>query len=175
MTSPNPDRYYVRLVAMKDLDQKTLAWAERAPLTVTGRATSTAAPEAVFAVLADHERWPEWFPNVKKVEVLGPAAGVGARRRVSIPGAAVEELFIAWDVGERWSFTGTGAKPGFVKALVEDCILEPHGDGGTAITYSMHLEPAGPFAPLLKLASGTLTKNLTKAMRALAARAEAGA
>ena len=106
--------------------------------------------------------------------MLGPAAGVGARRRVTIRGAVVEETFIAWDVGKRWSFTGTGAKPRVVKALVEDCVLEPHGEGGTAITYSMHLEPSGLLGPVVKLARGTLTKNLTKAMQALAARAEAG-
>lgn len=143
-------------------------------MAVTGRATSNASPEQVFAVLADHERWPEWFPNVKRVEVLGPAEGVGARRRVSIPGAQVEERFIAWDVGQRWSFTGTAAKPGFVRSLVEDCQLAPHGDGGTAITYTMHLDPAPLFRPLLVVAKGTLAKNLDTAMAALARRAEHG-
>ncbi len=157
---------------MADLVERDLDWTAQAPLTVTGRATTSASPEQVFSVLADHERWPEWFPNVKRVEVLGPAEGVGARRRVTIPGASVEERFICWDVGERWSFTGTAAKPGFVRSIVEDCQLAPHGEGGTAITYSMHLDPAPLARPLLKLAAGSLTKNLDKAMAALARRAE---
>ena len=38
-----------------------------------GASTSTASPDAVFAVLADHERWVEWFPGLKRVDVLGPA------------------------------------------------------------------------------------------------------
>jgi len=159
---------------VKTLVERDLEWASRAPLAVTGGATSTASPEQVFAVLADHERWPEWFPGVKRVEVLGPAEGVGARRRVSIPGAKVEERFIAWDLGQRWSFTGTAAQPGFVRSLVEDCQLAPHGAGGTAITYTMHMDPAPLFRPLLSLSKGRLTKNLDTAMAALARRAEQG-
>ena len=159
-------------MAMSTLDQQTLDWIEQAPFAATGRATTTASPEAVFAVLADHERWPEWFPRVKKVEVIGPAEGVGARRRVFIPGAQVEEVFIAWEPGERWSFTGTGARPKLFRALVEDCRLAPHGDGGTAISYAMYIEPVPLFRPLMKLATKSLTKNLDRAMRALAARAE---
>ena len=158
---------------MGAIEEQGLDWISQAPSTATGRATSTASPEAVFAVLAAHERWPEWFPNVKKVVVLGPAEGVGARRRVHIPGAAVEERFIAWDVGQRWSFTGTAAKPRFLRALVEDCQLTPTGDGGTAITYSMHFDSPAALRPFMKLAQRTLSKNLTKAMVALAARAEA--
>jgi carbon monoxide dehydrogenase subunit G len=152
--------------------ERDLEWAASAPLAVAGRGTSTAPPERVFAVLADHEGWPEWFPGVKKVEVLGPAEGVGARRRVSIPGARVEERFIAWDVGQRWAFTGTAATPGFVRSLVEDCVLAPHGPDGTAITYTMHLDPSPLFRPLMRLARGSLTKNLDRAVQALAARAE---
>jgi carbon monoxide dehydrogenase subunit G len=154
--------------------ERDLEWAASAPLAVTGRATSTAPPERVFGVLADHERWPEWFVGVKQVEVLGPAEGVGARRRVSVPGATVEERFIAWDVGQRWAFTGTAARPGFLRSLVEDCILEPHGEGGTAITYTMHLDPSPLFRPLVRLARGSLTKRLDRAVQALAARAEQG-
>lgn len=155
--------------------ERDLGWTPEAPLTVTGRATSAASPERVFGILADHERWPEWFSGVKRVEVLGPAEGVGARRRVTIPGATVEERFIAWDVGERWSFTGTAAKPRFVRSLVEDCQLVPHGDTGTAITYTMHMDPAPLFRPLLALSKPRLTKNLDSAMAALARRAEESA
>ena len=159
---------------MASLEQQSIDWIGRAAFSVTGRATTSASPEAIFAILADHERWPEWFPNVKKVEVLGPAEGVGARRRVHIPGAAVDEIFITWDEGKRWTFTGTDAKPRFVRALVEDCVLEPHGDGGTAMAYTMYFEPPRALKPLMKLVQGQLAKNIEKGMRALATRAEAG-
>ena len=53
---------------MADLVPRSLDWIDEAPIHIEARATSTAAPDAVFAVLADHERWPEWFPNVRSVE-----------------------------------------------------------------------------------------------------------
>ncbi len=157
---------------MRDLDQQAIDWIDRAPVSAIGTAVSSAPPDAVFAVLADHVRWPEWFPNVRKVEVIGPASGVGARRRVHIPGAFVEEEFIVWEPGVRWSFTGTGARPGFLRALVEDCRLEPTPSGGTSISYGMHFAVPRGLARLAPLSVGPLRKNLTKAMGRLATRAE---
>jgi uncharacterized protein YndB with AHSA1/START domain len=156
---------------MRTLVPRDLAWIEQAPLSIEGRTASTASPQQVFDVLADHERWPEWFPNVKAVEVIGPAAGVGARRRVRVPGAVVEEEFIAWDPGIRWSFTGTAARPGFVRSLVEDCRLDPTPDGGTTISYTMHLDPARGYGPLVRLSAGRIRTSIQKAVEQLAARA----
>jgi uncharacterized protein YndB with AHSA1/START domain len=150
---------------------RQLDWISTAPIALTGRATSEAAPGRVFEVLADHERWTEWFPNVKRVEVLGPAEGVGARRRVHIPGAAVEEEFIAWEPGVRWAFTGTAARPGFVRSIVEDCHLVPIGDTGTAITYTMYLDPSTWARPLLAVIKPVMAKGLQRGMEQLAARA----
>jgi len=158
---------------MGTTERKTLEWSETAPIRVQGRAATTASPDAVFAVLADHRRWPEWFPNVKAVEVLGPAEGVGARRRVKIPGMAVDEEFIGWEPGKLFAFTATAAKPGAFRALVEHCRIEPSERGGCEVTWTMAFEPAPLFAPLMKLAKGTLAKNLTKAMANLGRRAEA--
>jgi hypothetical protein len=156
---------------MAELTKQTIDWIKDAPLRVEAKADSTAAPDKVFAILADHERWPEWFPSVKKVTVLGPAEGVGARRRVAIPGSTVDEEFIVWEPGARWSFTGFDATPRFTRSLVEDCILTPLPDGGTAISYTMYLDPAGPMGFFMKLAKGRLVKNNTKAMQNLAERA----
>ena len=147
-------------------------WIERAPVSFSGSATTTASPEAVFAILADHERWPEWFPVIKKTEVLGPAReGVGMRRLTTIPGGKVEELIIAWDPGQRWAFTATAVTPGVVRALLEDCRIEP-AHSGTRVTYSMYLDPVAPLRPIMKLMKGLMHKQLDKGMRALAARAE---
>lgn len=138
---------------------------------IAATATSDAPREDVFAVLADHERWPEWFPAVRRVSVLGPASGVGARRRVFIPGATVDEEFIAWEPGVRWTFTGVEASPRFTRALVEDCVLEPLGGGGTAITYTMYLDPPPVLRPVMRLAAGRIRANNARALEALAARA----
>ncbi len=155
---------------MRATERRPIDWAERAPLVVQATATSAAPPDAVFAVLADHERWPEWFPNVRKVVVTGAASGVGATRRVHIPGAAVDEVFIAWEPGVRWAFTGTAAKPGFLTSIVEDCRLEPV-EGGTAISYTMYLEPSPRFRPLVKLMSRFVRAGIQKGVDRLAERA----
>jgi uncharacterized protein YndB with AHSA1/START domain len=85
---------------MADLVQRTIEWIDDAPIKIEATAESAASPSDVFAVLADHERWPEWFPTVKDVTVIGAAEGVGARRRVKIPGATVDEEFIVWGPGD---------------------------------------------------------------------------
>jgi hypothetical protein len=100
---------------MGTVSQKHLDWIERAPVSFSGSATTTASPQAVFAILADHERWPEWFPVLKKEEVLGPRReGVGTRRVATIPGGKVEELIIAWDPGQRFAFTATAVAKVFL-------------------------------------------------------------
>jgi len=157
---------------MSELTKQTIEWIERAPLRVEARAETTASPDKVFAVLADHERWPEWFPSLRKVTVLGPAEGVGARRRVVIPGnMTVDEEFIVWEPGARWAFTGYDAKPRFTRSLVEDCVLTPLANGGTSITYTMYMDPVGVFGFFVKRSVGRMRKNNTKAMQNLAARA----
>jgi len=156
---------------MGALVKRTLDWIDVAPTRVEARAESTAAPAAVFSVLADHETWPEWFPSVKKVEVTGAAAGVGARRRVFVPGARVDEEFIVWEPGERWTFTGLDARPRFTRSLIEDCILEPRPSGGTAITYTMYLDLPRLVRPFASVLAGRIRANNTRALENLAARA----
>jgi uncharacterized protein YndB with AHSA1/START domain len=170
MATSQPAAY--RLVAMATTTRQTIDWSETAPIRVQGSARSTASPEAVWAVLADHARWPEWFPNVKAVEILGPAEGVGARRRVKVPGMAVDEEFIAWEPGRLFAFTATAVKPPVFRSLVEHCRIEPTDDGGCTVTWSMCIGPAPWAAPFLKLARGTLVKSVTKGMEQLARRAE---
>jgi uncharacterized protein YndB with AHSA1/START domain len=154
-------------VAQKDLD-----WIERAPVSFSGSVTTTASPQAVFAILADHERWPDWFPLLKKEEVLGPRReGVGIRRVATFPGAKIEELFIVWEPGQRLAFTATAVSPGIVRALIDDCRIEA-APSGTRVTYTTYLEPVSVFRPLMGLMKGLMGKQLDKGMRALAARAE---
>ncbi len=156
---------------MAALVPRPIEWIDVAPIRIEARTESSAPAADVFAVLADHERWPEWFPMVRKVTVLGPAAGVGARRRVAIPGATVDEEFIVWEPGVRWSFTGIAARPRFTKSLVEDCLLSDLASGGTEIVYSMYLDPPSALRPLVKAIAGRLRANNTRAVVNLALRA----
>lgn len=161
----------LRFHFMADLVARSLEWIEFAPIRVVATAASSASPGDVFAVLADHERWPEWFPGLRKVTVLGAATGVGARRRVALRGATVDEEFIVWEPGVRWSFTGTAASPRFTKSLVEDCLLDERASGGTVITYTMYLDPPAALRPIIKALTGRIAANTNRAMCNLALRA----
>jgi uncharacterized protein YndB with AHSA1/START domain len=155
------------------LTERPLEWAATAPVQIEGRARSAASPDAVFAVLADHEAWPQWFGGLKEVTVTGAAEGVGARRQVRIPMSTVDEVFIAWEPGRLFAFTGTEARPGFCRSLVEHCTLEPTSDGGTDITWTMCVEPAsGPAGWIFRRSRSTVRKRLEAAMASLARRAE---
>ncbi len=151
---------------------RTIDWISNAPVRAHGTATSRASPEAVFAVLADHVSWVEWFPNVKRVDVLGPATGVGARRRVKVPFVTVEEEFIVWEPGVRWAFTATATSPPWTRSLIEDCRLTPTPDGGVDIDYAMYLDPVGPIGWMMKRSLGRLSTAICQGMENLAARAE---
>ena len=159
---------------MAALLPQPIEWIDLAPVCIEARAESAASPEAVFAVLADHERWPEWFPAVRKVSVLGAASGVGARRRVVVPGLAVDEEFIVWDPGVRWAFTGYAARPRFTRSLVEDCRLSRLPTGGTAMTYSMYLDPHPSLRVLVAAARHQVSRNIGRALTNLSRRAESG-
>jgi carbon monoxide dehydrogenase subunit G len=150
---------------------RTLDWISHAPVRAHGQSTSTAPPDAVFAVLADHAGWVEWFPNVKRVDVLGPASGVGARRRVKIPMVTVEEEFIAWEPGVRWTFTATSTSPAWTRSLIEDCRLTARPDGGTDIDYTMYLDPVGPIGWMMKRSVGRISSAIRQGMENLATRA----
>ena len=158
---------------MGTAQQKTLDWIDQAPFSFSGSAMTKASPEAVFAVLADHERWPEWFPVITKTIVLGEKReGVGTRRLTNLPGGSIEELILAWDVGRRFAFTATAVHPPIVHALIDDCRIEPVQDGAR-VTYTVYLDPAGMVHALLDLMKGLLASELTKGMQALVGRAEA--
>jgi hypothetical protein len=149
---------------------RPIEWTAASPVRISAHHIAAAAPEAVFAVLADHVRWPEWFGSVRKVEVTGAAEGIGATRRVHAAGMVIDEEFIAWYPGRRWAFTATGLRPGFARSLLEDCALQT-SSGGTDITYTMHLDPRLAMRPIVAAAAPLIRRQLAKALANLARRA----
>jgi hypothetical protein len=157
---------------LEKIEPKDLDWIEQAPVSFAGSAMTTASPEAVFAVLADHENWPEWFPVITKTEVIGSRReGVGVRRDTYLPGGKLEESIVVWDVGRQWGFTGIAISPPVVHAILEICRIEP-GPDGTRVSYTIYLDPVAALRPIIDLAKGQLEKQLDGGMRALCERAE---
>ena len=85
-------------------------------------------PDAVWKALRDGETWTKWLP-ITKVEWTSPEPfGVGTTRTVWIGKQCVEEVFFAWEEGQRMAFRfDRSTMP--VKAFVED--------------YQVHETPAG--------------------------------
>lgn len=135
------------------------------------RATTTiAAPAAaVWKVLLDVERWPEWMPTVTSARWLDPGGiRLGARARLTQPklGTAVWTIV---EIQPGRSFAWTRRAPGITTR--GDHVLT-EGSDGTTVTLGVH--HSGPLAGLGRLLTDRLTRRyLETEARSLKARCEA--
>ena len=102
---------------MPDLHPRPFDWLATAPVRIEATREMAVSASVAFAVVADHERWPEWFAQLKRVEVTGAPTGVGGQRRVALAGVVVDEVFIAWEPDRLFAFTVTHASRPMAKAL----------------------------------------------------------
>ena len=115
----------------------------------------------VFAVLADHERWPEWFGGMRRARIDGPASGVGALRTVWVPPARVQERFSAWDPGERLTLHVVSSSLPGLRAMTEDWRLEAIDPAHTRLILEVGAEPVRwlrPVGAVVRLAVGRATR-----------------
>ncbi|MDE0804284.1 MAG: SRPBCC family protein [Acidimicrobiales bacterium] len=136
---------------MKPITPRTLDWIPQAPVNVTRTRRIDAPKDKVWAAIADHAGWAEWFGPITKVEPLEPPAGVGGHRRVHIGKVRIEEEFLAWDEGSRFAFCVTHMTIPAIRSLVEDVTLRADGDA-TIVSYTQAIEPRAAFllAPVLR-------------------------
>lgn len=97
-----------------------LDWFDQADISLVFTIDITAPPDEVFDVLADHDKWPEWFSPVKSISNVGPASGIGARRRVEVPPLTVDEVFLVWEKPNRYTFTTSAINVRIVARMAED-------------------------------------------------------
>jgi uncharacterized protein YndB with AHSA1/START domain len=156
---------------MGALERRSLEWMDDAPVRVSVTRHIDASAADVFAVLADHETWPEWFGSLESVEVTGAASGVGAERRVMVKGlGGFDEEFIAWEPGEAFGFAVLAMDRPIMKALNELVTIEPDGDG-VSVTYIQAFDPKWWLLPVWKLAAKTsLPRAVGKGLDGLAER-----
>lgn len=99
-----------------------------------------AAPERVWAVMTDVERWPEWTPSMTRVERLEPGPlRLGCRTRVEQPQLrpAIFTVTELTELPARRSFTWRMTGPGVVGVATH--LVEPSGTGARAtlsVTFS---------------------------------------
>lgn len=148
--------------------EQGLGFADTAPIIIESTEVVAATRAEVWAVICDHERWPEWFANLTAVRSTStPATGVGSTREVKLSGGfTFQEEFIAWEEPTVWAFTGTEGPPPF-RSLVERITLVELDADRTEVTYRMAIEPRRGFGLFLKAVRGGIAKNLSKALRSL--------
>lgn len=129
------------------LTERDADWASAAPVHHSQEAEVAGEPDAVFATLADHASWPQWFRGMTKVVVDGDGTGVGATRTVWLGPVRARERFVAWEPGQRFAFCLTEANAPGLRSMVEVLDLRPAGPGRTTVRYTVGAEAAA--APAL--------------------------
>lgn len=125
----------------------------------------------VFAVVADHERMPEWFP-AREVVRRRPGSpqpdGVGAVRVVRASGLAVEEAVTAFEPDARLAWELVAGAP-LRRARGELCLRDEAG--GTRVCWRVEFEAGLPGSAWLL--RRLLARTLSRALDGLARRCEA--
>lgn len=113
-----------------------------------------AAPDAVWAVLADVERWPEWTPSMTLVRRLedGPF-GVDSTVRVRQP-RLPQAVYTVTEYEPGQAFTWTTTSPGVT--TVGDHQVVPRDGGHT--TVRLALDQTGVLTPLIRPFAARLTR-----------------
>lgn len=103
-----------------------------------------ATPDAVWSVLGDVEKWPQWTPSILKVERLEQGSfAIGSTARVKAKGFPEAPLTVT-ELTPGRSFTWEGKSAGL--RTVMSHTIEPVS-GGSRVTLSVI--PAGPLAMLV--------------------------
>ena len=141
-------------------------WIHAAPFQASATREIAATPDEIFTALADHERWPEWFSAIIRVERFGDLdEGVGSKRRVFInKRVAVDDEFNVWEPGVRWGFVVLSATVPGLRSMTELVTIDELGAGRCSVTYKMGIEGKFPLSLLLKGARGQMSKNLGDAL-----------
>jgi uncharacterized protein YndB with AHSA1/START domain len=112
-----------------------------------------AAPQRVWEVLYDVDRWPQWTPTVDRVERLddGPL-DVGSRAKVRQP-KLPQAVWEVTDVVDGRSFTWQAKGPGMRTIGRHQVVAD---DTGSTVTLS--IEQAGPMGGVAALVWRRLTQ-----------------
>ncbi len=113
--------------------------------------TISAPPDAVLAVIADIDRYPEWTGQIKSAQVLERDSDGRPRsaRFVMDAGVLKDEYVLQYDWnadGVAWQLVGTSTVQ---KSQVGSYALAPRG-AGTEVTYSLAVDIAMPMLGMFK-------------------------
>lgn len=149
---------------MATINEQTTAWVDRAPVQIRRTARVAASPAAVFDVIADNERWPEWFPGFKQCAFeTGAPHGAGSIRALRQDQFKVREKILRWQPGEAWSMTVIEMNVPVIRSMAENVVLTQVGVE-TNVDWHIGVEMA-PWAKILRRPLvGNATKGLDTAL-----------
>ncbi|MFP5579660.1 MAG: SRPBCC family protein [Acidimicrobiia bacterium] len=128
---------------MTPITPRPLEWIDTAPVRAARSRRIAQPPAVVWAAIADHAGWTQWFPRLAAVTPGEVADAVGGTRTVDLGVVAVEEEFLAWEPERHFAFTVVSSTKGGVRSMVEDIRLTRDGDRACTVTYTMAVEPVG--------------------------------
>jgi uncharacterized protein YndB with AHSA1/START domain len=135
--------------------------------TIEAVTNTSAAPEAVWSLLADAEAWPRWGSWSETAVEGGGQLGPGAVRMLTARGFRVRERITVWEPGERLGYELVDGMK--VEGYRSTVTLERADGGGTTIRWRSTYERAGWFMSiLLTLAVRDAAKRLASAATASA-------
>jgi len=130
--------------------------------------TTTASPEAVWAVITDVDGWPSWNPGYAEAHLDGPVA-VGTSGTIQLP-TGMRRGFSLFEATPLSAFVIGGKVPGATQRFIHR--IEPLANGGSRVTMAATLE--GPLAPIFSRLFGKVLEGYyPTAVRQLVAAAEA--
>ena len=121
--------------------------------------------DTVWARIADHETWPEWFTALDRVRITGEPAAVGGRREVTAGRITMGEVFTVWEPGEQFAFAVVRANR-TLAGMAESVELRSDGDG-CVVLYRQGVEPARGFGWLWRLIMPRLRSETERALERL--------
>jgi len=126
-----------------DVEAVPLSFTESSPYRIENTTSIDAPAARVFQILATGERQEEWFQDFVACRWTTPEPrGVGAEREVALKLLTVKERFVAWEPGKRLTFHIHAITLPFVKAMLEDMVIEPTGDRTCRFTWTVHYRPS---------------------------------
>jgi uncharacterized protein YndB with AHSA1/START domain len=133
--------------------------------TIEASATTSAPPAAVWALLADANKWQEWGAW-SKVEIEGGGAqGPGAVRALVRTPFHLRERVTTWEPDARMGYELLEGMR--VRGYRAEVTLEPIAQGGTLVRWRSTYDRAGPItAVLLRFAVRDACKRVAKAAAA---------
>ncbi|MEO8796730.1 MAG: SRPBCC family protein [Polyangiaceae bacterium] len=109
----------------------------------TNRAKLACSADEAFELLSDTAQLPRWVHDCTGCQwTTSPPYGVGSTRDVVLKGGlTVHEEFLAWEPGERLTFTVTGMTIPLLRRMVEDFRLRRVSAATCELEWTVHYEP----------------------------------